>query len=101
MYLRVPLRLLFLAVSYVLHAKSLDINCTAEGLKDTACGYYIIKTINTYINQDEMYSRGLSPVMSALDLPVIVNVSMGLNHIPDIDMLAGTVQVSAKILNTN
>ena len=73
---------------------SIHINCTAVGLVDTACGYYIIKTINEFINQDESYSRELPPVLSALDLPINVNASMGLNHIPSVDMLAGTVQVS-------
>ena len=78
----------------IVGSTSLTINCTAEGLLDTECGYYIVKMINAFINIDKSYSSQLPPVPSALDLPVVVNASLGLNHISDVDMLEGTVQAS-------
>lgn len=98
---RLRLISLFVASSIfcVVNSASLTINCTSEGLLDTECGYHILKTINAFINMDKSYSSNLPPVTSALDLPVVVNASLGLNHISHVDMLEGTVQVSWKHLH--
>ena len=75
----------------------IDINCTALKIQDTECAYQVIKVLNTFINVDGNYSSYISPVASMYDLPMEVNVTMRLNHIPDVDVLQGTVQVSRSL----
>ena len=70
-----------------------NINCTSLGISDIECGYYVIKVVDTYINVDQNYSKYLPPISNYGNLPITVNVTMGLNHIPSVDVLAGTVEV--------
>ena len=70
-----------------------NINCTSLDLSDIACGYHVIKVIDNYINVEQNYSKYLPPISDYSKLPITVDVTMGLNHLPSVDVLAGTIEV--------
>ena len=73
----------------------IDVNCTALGIFDTHCEYSVINAINKYINQDLNYSKKVPPRINKNELPILVNATMGLNHIPDVSMLEGTLTITS------
>lgn len=92
MLTRLPLVFLVFFLACKEHC-SIPIDCVQLNLVDHDCACFILKSLDKFINIDKNYSNEIPPVKSALEYPVRVNVSMGLNHIPDVNMLAGTVRV--------
>ena len=89
---------IFLLLSSALNVNALiDINCTAHSLTGIDCEYYIVKRIGEYINIEKMYSSRTPPVLSKSHLPMVVNASMGLNHMPTVSMLEGTVHITSML----